>query len=68
MTHLTDDQDEDDLDPLPVRVVAMRRCLSCSRLFRSRSVANRICGKCKRLEAWTVGISECVVTSREYHF
>jgi hypothetical protein len=68
MAHLTDDQDEDDLDPLPVRIAADRRCLACNSTFRSRSAANRICGKCRRLEAWTAGISECVVTSGEYHF
>jgi len=31
------DQEEDDLDPLPPRIAADRRCLSCTRTFRSHT-------------------------------
>jgi hypothetical protein len=62
------DQEEDDLDPLPPRIAADRRCLSCTRTFRSHSAANRICPRCRNQEAWKNGISECASTLREYQF
>ena len=38
-----------------------RRCLSCSRPFASTGPGNRICRKCKHLEAWMSGARDFTV-------
>lgn len=38
-----------------------RRCLSCSRPFASTGPGNRICRKCKHLEAWVSGARDFAV-------
>jgi hypothetical protein len=48
----------DDLEPPPVRVAAMRRCLGCGRLFPSRSAGNRICYRCHKSGNWRDGLTQ----------
>jgi hypothetical protein len=35
-----------------------RRCLSCRRPFASTGPGNRICRKCKHLDAWKSGVRD----------
>lgn len=51
--------------PVPVKSDRQRqrerRCLSCNRPFASTGPGNRICRKCKHLEAWVSGTREFAV-------
>jgi hypothetical protein len=53
-------------DPQAHRLQAMqkeRKCLSCSRQFRSHGPGNRICSPCKDLDSWKAGSVEFVTVS-----
>lgn len=56
-------------DPMAFRLQAMqktRRCLACSDDFASTGPGNRICGRCKSLEAWTSPDEFSVVSSAAF--
>jgi hypothetical protein len=44
--------------PTQIQVAAPRRCLGCSSTFPSKWNGNRICGRCRDLDAWISSTAE----------